>query len=105
MTPGSVIRAIGPFGPRVINGYVDTRFSHHGQALQDHEKEVFNQYFYQVRRFSSEITDQTNLILVTITSLSNRSWPLQEVASLHLGIYWVRREGMMKEDDDKLKTL
>ena len=32
VTPGSFIRAIGPWGPNIVHGYVSKRFSHHGEG-------------------------------------------------------------------------
>jgi len=41
VTPGAVIRGIGPLGPRLVGGYVGGRFSHHGQPLNDQEVAAF----------------------------------------------------------------
>lgn len=48
LTPGSVIRGLGPWGPGLIDKYVNGRFSVHGQALTQAEKECFRSYFYHI---------------------------------------------------------
>lgn len=48
LTPGSVVRFVGPFGPRMINGYVTNRFQHHGQPLTDAEATMMKRYMYQI---------------------------------------------------------
>ena len=48
MTPGSVIRTLGPLGPGLINKYVGGRFSRHGKPLDDQERDAFKHYFYQI---------------------------------------------------------
>ncbi|GAX75111.1 hypothetical protein CEUSTIGMA_g2555.t1 [Chlamydomonas eustigma] len=48
VTPGSVIRTLGPLGPRLIDGYVSNRFRQHGQPLNDNEYNIFKRYFYQI---------------------------------------------------------
>jgi hypothetical protein len=58
VTPGSVIRAIGPLGPVLINKYVGGRFSSQhggrfssqdGKKLEGMEVDAFRRYLYQVR--------------------------------------------------------
>ncbi len=47
VTPHAVIRTLGPWGPRIANGYVRSRFSHHGAQLSDQEGELFAPYLYR----------------------------------------------------------
>jgi len=37
VTPGAVIRTLGPWGPGLVDRYVAGRFNSHGQALEPHE--------------------------------------------------------------------
>eukprot|EP00878_Enallax_costatus_P023828 GHUV01025380.1.p1 GENE.GHUV01025380.1~~GHUV01025380.1.p1 ORF type:complete len:414 (+),score=72.62 GHUV01025380.1:55-1296(+) len=48
VTPGSVIRALGPWGPGLVEKYVTGRFSMHGQPLDAVEQNVFKDYFYHI---------------------------------------------------------
>lgn len=41
LTPGAVIRGLGPWGPGLIDKYVGGRFSYHGQQLTKEEIERF----------------------------------------------------------------
>lgn len=41
VTPGSVIRAIGPWGPSLVEKYVGGRFSYHGKRLDAEEARAF----------------------------------------------------------------
>lgn len=41
MTPGAVIRGLGPWGPGLVNKYVGGRFSYHGESLSEQEVAVF----------------------------------------------------------------
>eukprot|EP00197_Chlamydomonas_leiostraca_P014436 CAMPEP_0202859838 /NCGR_PEP_ID=MMETSP1391-20130828/1792_1 /ASSEMBLY_ACC=CAM_ASM_000867 /TAXON_ID=1034604 /ORGANISM="Chlamydomonas leiostraca, Strain SAG 11-49" /LENGTH=440 /DNA_ID=CAMNT_0049538931 /DNA_START=127 /DNA_END=1446 /DNA_ORIENTATION=+ len=46
VTPHSLIRALGPWGPNLCEKYVVGRFSHHGNGLAQSEADVFKTYFY-----------------------------------------------------------
>ncbi|KAG2486348.1 hypothetical protein HYH03_014929 [Edaphochlamys debaryana] len=48
ITPGSIIRGLGPWGQKLVYGYVSKRFSHHGEGLSEREIEGFKDYFYQI---------------------------------------------------------
>ena len=57
LTPGAVIRGLGPLGPRLIHGYVNSRFgsSTQGQgrigstgSLTPDEADIFKHYFYHI---------------------------------------------------------
>ncbi|KAI8474553.1 MAG: Alpha/Beta hydrolase protein [Monoraphidium minutum] len=48
VTPGAVIRGLGPWGPGLVGKYVGGRFSHHGKPLTDAEIPVFSSYFYHI---------------------------------------------------------
>ncbi|GBG00298.1 1-acylglycerol-3-phosphate O-acyltransferase-like [Raphidocelis subcapitata] len=48
VTPGAVIRALGPWGPGLVGKYVGGRFSYHGQPLTAEEVPVFSDYFYHI---------------------------------------------------------
>eukprot|EP00879_Flechtneria_rotunda_P006913 GHRR01007260.1.p1 GENE.GHRR01007260.1~~GHRR01007260.1.p1 ORF type:complete len:413 (+),score=123.85 GHRR01007260.1:218-1456(+) len=48
ITPGSVIRALGPWGPGLVEKYVTGRFSMQGQPLDAVERNVFKDYFYHI---------------------------------------------------------
>jgi abhydrolase domain-containing protein 5 len=48
VTPGSVIRGLGPLGERIVHGYVSNRFSHHGDGLKGEEAAAFQDYFYHI---------------------------------------------------------
>lgn len=48
LTPGSVIRTLGPWGPGLVQKYVGGRFTYHGQPLTDAEAPVFSSYFYHI---------------------------------------------------------
>lgn len=48
ITPGSIIRGLGPWGQSLVYKYVANRFSHHGEGLSEREIEVFKQYFYHI---------------------------------------------------------
>jgi hypothetical protein len=41
VTPGAVIRALGPWGPWLVDRYVGGRFSYHGKPLTQEEVPVF----------------------------------------------------------------
>lgn len=47
-TPGSLIRALGPWGPGLVDKYVNGRFSMHGQPMSQKERDVFRDYFYHI---------------------------------------------------------
>ena len=46
-SPGSFIRGAGPYGPKLVAGYVERRFKQ-GHALSEEEAEAFGDYMYQV---------------------------------------------------------
>ncbi|KAG2422478.1 hypothetical protein HXX76_016002 [Chlamydomonas incerta] len=48
ITPGSIIRGLGPWGQSLVYKYVSNRFSHHGEGLSEREVAVFKQYFYHI---------------------------------------------------------
>lgn len=48
VTPGSVIRSMGPWGPGLVDRYVGGRFSYHGQPLKEEEVPLFSRYFYHI---------------------------------------------------------
>lgn len=48
VTPGAVIRSLGPWGPSLVDRYVGGRFSYHGKSLTDAEVSVFSPYFYHI---------------------------------------------------------
>ncbi|KAF8057920.1 1-acylglycerol-3-phosphate O-acyltransferase [Scenedesmus sp. PABB004] len=48
VTPGSVIRALGPWGPGLVERYVSGRFSMHGLPLSEREREALTPYFYGI---------------------------------------------------------
>ncbi|KAG1679091.1 hypothetical protein FOA52_000446 [Chlamydomonas sp. UWO 241] len=52
VTPGGVVRTIGPFGPGLIEGYVTKRLvrpsSPTGGAMSPEEASVFHKYMYQI---------------------------------------------------------
>ncbi|KXZ42499.1 hypothetical protein GPECTOR_141g697 [Gonium pectorale] len=48
ITPGSVIRGLGPWGQSIVYKYVANRFSHHGEGLSQREIDVFRDYFYSI---------------------------------------------------------
>eukprot|EP00798_Chlamydomonas_sp_ICE-L_P005310 gene5310-18555_t len=47
-TPGSVIRALGPWGPNIVKGYVNNRFTQHGVGISPEEAGPFASYFYHI---------------------------------------------------------
>ncbi|KAK9840870.1 hypothetical protein WJX74_005899 [Apatococcus lobatus] len=47
VTPGTVIRGLGPWGPRLISGYTRRRF-HEGQPMTEPELAAFEEYFYHI---------------------------------------------------------
>jgi len=47
VTPGSMIRAAGPLGPRLVEGYVRRRFKQ-GHHLSETEVDAFQRYMYSV---------------------------------------------------------
>ncbi|GFR44731.1 hypothetical protein Agub_g6057, partial [Astrephomene gubernaculifera] len=48
LTPGALIRGLGPWGQSIVFKYVANRFSHHGEGLSPREVEVFREYFYSI---------------------------------------------------------
>lgn len=46
-TPGGVIRTLGPWGPRMVNGYARNRFKR-GMQLQEDELSAFEDYFFHI---------------------------------------------------------
>ncbi|GLC56231.1 hypothetical protein PLESTB_001082300 [Pleodorina starrii] len=48
VTPGAIIRGLGPWGQSLVFKYVSNRFSHHGEGLSQREIEVFKEYFYSI---------------------------------------------------------
>ncbi|KAK9813732.1 hypothetical protein WJX73_005841 [Symbiochloris irregularis] len=46
-TPGGFIRTLGPWGPRMVNGYARNRFKR-GMQLQEDELLAFEDYFYHI---------------------------------------------------------
>ncbi|KAF6266374.1 Alpha/Beta hydrolase protein [Scenedesmus sp. NREL 46B-D3] len=48
VTPFSVIRALGPWGPGLVGKYVTGRFSMHGVPLEPDESSSFRDYFYHI---------------------------------------------------------
>ncbi|KAK9861138.1 hypothetical protein WJX84_000164 [Apatococcus fuscideae] len=47
VTPGTIIRGLGPWGPRLISGYTRRRF-HEGQPMTEPELAAFEEYFYHI---------------------------------------------------------
>ncbi|GIL81378.1 hypothetical protein Vretifemale_10367 [Volvox reticuliferus] len=48
VTPGAIIRGLGPWGQNLVYKYVANRFSHHGEGLSQREIDVFKEYFYSI---------------------------------------------------------
>eukprot|EP00882_Tetradesmus_deserticola_P007407 GHRQ01007804.1.p1 GENE.GHRQ01007804.1~~GHRQ01007804.1.p1 ORF type:complete len:467 (+),score=186.71 GHRQ01007804.1:110-1510(+) len=48
VTPFSLIRALGPWGPGLVGKYVTGRFSMHGMPLEPAESSTFRDYFYHI---------------------------------------------------------
>jgi len=48
LTPGAMIRAGGPLGRRVVEGYTRNRFKRHGHHLTEEEVAAFEKYMYHV---------------------------------------------------------
>lgn len=48
ITPGSMIRAAGPLGRRIVEGYTRNRFKRQGHHLTEEEVAAFEKYMYHV---------------------------------------------------------
>ncbi|CAG9464433.1 unnamed protein product [Pedinophyceae sp. YPF-701] len=48
VTPGHIIRTLGPLGRRMVEGYVSRRFSQYGTGLTPEDVEVFKHYVYHI---------------------------------------------------------
>ncbi|EFJ45067.1 hypothetical protein VOLCADRAFT_106093 [Volvox carteri f. nagariensis] len=48
VTPGAIIRGLGPWGQNLVFKYVANRFSHHGEGLSQREIDLFKEYFYSI---------------------------------------------------------
>lgn len=47
-TPGSLLRALGPFGPGLVEKYVTARFAQHGTGLNAAETAGMKSFFYHI---------------------------------------------------------
>ncbi|XP_075265454.1 uncharacterized protein LOC142357819 [Convolutriloba macropyga] len=48
LTPGTVTRTLGPWGPKLVDRYVSRRFRYTGEGLTDAEVEAFRDYQYHI---------------------------------------------------------
>ena len=48
LTPGALIRSVGPWGQRLVEGYTRTRFQNRGHHLSEEEVNSFQRYMYHV---------------------------------------------------------
>mmetsp|Transcript_13499 Transcript_13499/g.38358 ORF Transcript_13499/g.38358 Transcript_13499/m.38358 type:complete len:313 (+) Transcript_13499:397-1335(+) len=48
LTPGTVTRTLGPWGPNLVHRYISRRFRHTGEGLTDEEVDAFREYQYHI---------------------------------------------------------